>query len=121
MLLNDFFTIDDFKESDNIIDCNIKLNINHPIYAGHFPSQPVVPGVCMMQILAELTSKVLGKKLLIKKANQVKFLVPIIPDKNTALSVNIKYAEQDGDQFKITGSIHNTELTFFKFKGVVGA
>lgn len=120
MLLNDFFSIDDLKQSDSTIDSNIKLNINHPIYAGHFPSQPVVPGVCMMQILAELTSEALGKEVLIKTANQVKFLIPVIPNKNPELSINIKYAEQDGGQFKVTGSIYKAELTFFKFKGVLG-
>lgn len=121
MLLNNFFAINDFKDNDNTIDSTIKLDVNHSIYKGHFPSQPVVPGVCMMQIIAELTSEALKKEVLIKKATQAKFLIPIIPDKNPELSVNIKYTEQDGEQFKVTGSIYSAELTFFKFKGVLGA
>jgi len=121
MLLNDFFTIDSFQQDETDLTVNISLNPKHAIYKGHFPNQPVVPGVCMMQIVAELTSEALGKEVLIKKANQAKFLIPIIPDKNPDLSVNIKYVEQDGGQFKVTGSIYNAELTFFKFKGVLGA
>ena len=120
MLLNDFFTIDSFQYDDSEVTTNIRLNQEHAIYEGHFPQQAVVPGVCMMQMIAELTSKALDKELLIKKASQAKFLIPIIPDKNPELSVNIKYAEQDGGEFKVTGSIYNTELTFFKFKGVLG-
>lgn len=117
MLLGDFFSIDQQDNNDNIIDSNISLNINHAIYEGHFPQQPVVPGVCMMQMLAELTSKALDKKVVIKKANQAKFLIPIIPQKHSKLNVKIKYSETEDKSLKISGSIHAEDLTFFKFKG----
>ena len=86
---------------------------------GEATLQAVVPGVCMMQILTELTSAVLNKKLKIKKASQAKFLTPIIPDKFPSLKVNIKYQHTEDEQVKITGSIHAGEVTFFKFKGLL--
>ena len=119
MLLGNFFDIEAIACTESSIDCTVTLNIQHPIYAGHFPQQAVVPGVCMMQILTELTSVALKKELALKNASQAKFLIPIIPKKNPGLEVKIKYSAQENGSVKITGSIHAEELTFFKFKGVL--
>lgn len=119
MLQGNFFTINQQNKTENTIDSEISLNTEHPIYKGHFPHQPVVPGVCMMQIIAELTTEAIGTKVAIKKANQAKFLIPIIPQKNPVLTVKIKYVAGDEGMLKVTGSIHKEELTFFKFKGML--
>ncbi|BDS15643.1 ApeI family dehydratase [Aureispira anguillae] len=119
MLQGDFFSLTQQNITENTIDSQISLMVDHSIYQGHFPQQPVVPGVCMMQILAELTTEALGKKVRLKKAQQVKFLIPIVPQKNPDLQVKIKYATNDNGTLKITGSIHSEELTFFKFKGTL--
>lgn len=121
MLLGDFFTIDKQEKSDSSIESLISLNVQHPIYQGHFPQQPVVPGVCTMQILAELTSKALDKKVFIKKAQQAKFLIPIVPQNAPQLTVKITYSETLEGPLKIAASIHAGELTFFKFKGLFSA
>lgn len=118
MLLNNFFTITTQETTENAINSTIALNVNHPIYQGHFPNQPVLPGVCMMQILAELTSNAIGRDVAIKNSSQSKFLVPIIPQKFPTLEVKITYVVSEDASLKINGSIHASELTFFKFKGV---
>jgi len=118
MLLGDFFEIETQTTAETTIDSQIALNVNHPIYEGHFPQQPVVPGVCMMQLMAELTSEALGRKVQLKKAHQAKFLVPIVPQNAPKLMVNIKYVEQEAGSLKITGAIKDEKVTFFKFKGL---
>lgn len=119
MLQGDFFTIDQQETTETSIRSNISLNVEHPIYQGHFPQQPVVPGVCMMQILAELITNALKQKVALKKASQAKFLIPIIPQKNPALAVQIKYNKNEDGSYKINASILNGETTFFKFKGIL--
>lgn len=119
MLQGNFFRINQQDKTEGTVDTEISLNVNHPIYKGHFPDQPVVPGVCMMQIIAELTTTAIGKKVAIKKANQAKFLIPIIPQKNPILEVKIKYTIGNEGILNVTGSIHQKMLTFFKFKGIL--
>ena len=51
MLLNDFFTINDKVSSATEIWAELFINADHKIFEGHFPNQPVVPGVCMMHML----------------------------------------------------------------------
>lgn len=50
------------------------------VYRGHFPAQPVTPGVLMLQAVAELLSQAAGKPLTIKKVNNVKYLAMMGPD-----------------------------------------
>jgi 3-hydroxyacyl-[acyl-carrier-protein] dehydratase len=120
MLQGDFFETKQQETTESTINSQISLNVAHPIYKGHFPQQPVVPGVCMMQILAELSTSALGKKVALKKASQAKFLVPIIPQKNPLLNVNIKYSSNEDGSLKISASIQDSTVTFFKFKGTLG-
>ncbi|CAA6818985.1 MAG: 3-hydroxyacyl-[acyl-carrier-protein] dehydratase [uncultured Aureispira sp.] len=119
MLQGDFFTTKQQEIIENTIHSQISLNVEHPIYKGHFPQQPVVPGVCMMQIVAELSTAALGKKVSLKKANQAKFLIPIIPQKNPLLDVKIKYTSNEDGSLKISASIQDSTVIFFKFKGTL--
>ena len=46
MLLDNFYTILSSESSDSTIwTIQVKLNPGHPVYQGHFPGHPVVPGV----------------------------------------------------------------------------
>lgn len=119
MLQGDFFSINQQDIGEQTIESAITLNTEHPIYKGHFPDQPVVPGVCMMQMIAELTSQALEQKVALKRASQAKFLVPIIPQKHPKLTVTIKYVSNEQNELKVSGSIQEGEITFFKFKGIL--
>jgi len=50
------------------------------VYQGHFPGQPVTPGVLMLQAVTELLSQAAGKPLALQKVNNVKYLAMMGPD-----------------------------------------
>lgn len=52
MLLNDFFKITDIKNADKYT-ISIEMNPKHDIYKGHFPGNPITPGVCLTQMVKE--------------------------------------------------------------------
>lgn len=54
MLINDFYTTTNVQQNDADYSCLIVFNAGHSIFSGHFPGHPVVPGVCMMEIVKEL-------------------------------------------------------------------
>ena len=57
----------------------VVLNAEHAIFQGHFPGQPVLPGVCMVQIAIRIASAMRGEALRMREARSVKFLAPVDP------------------------------------------
>ena len=118
MLLNDFFTINDKVFSATEIWAELYINADHKIFEGHFPNQPVVPGVCMMQMIKEIVEHVLGKETNLVKAADIKFLAVINPQQNNMVHASIKYADDESGNINIVASLFKDELVHFKFKGM---
>ena len=55
---------------------------------------PITPGVCMLQIIKELTEKITQKKLFLSKTSQVKFMTLINPHTAGELSLQMELIEQ---------------------------
>ena len=117
MLLNDFFTINNMESSASEIWAELLMNAGHKIFEGHFPGQPVVPGVCMMQMIKEIVEQVLGKETNLVKAADMKFLAVINPKENNLIHASIKYAADESGAINIVASLFKDELVHFKFKG----
>lgn len=117
MLLNDFFTINNKEFSATEIWAELFINADHKIFEGHFPNQPVVPGVCMMQMIKEIVEHVIGKETNLEKAADMKFLAVINPQQNNLIHATIKYAVDESGIINIVASLFKDELVHFKFKG----
>jgi 3-hydroxyacyl-[acyl-carrier-protein] dehydratase len=117
MLQGNFYTVLENQTRDGSMDVLLEINPDHHIFEGHFPQVPVVPGVCMMQIVKELAESFTGKKLRLTKADHLKFLTIINPRENKLLQVNLAIAAAAIEAFQITASFSYKETTFFKFKG----
>lgn len=94
-ILKDFYTLHSYDKSENgTYLAKITLNKNHDIFKGHFPGNPVAPGVCMMQIVKDLAEKILHQKLFLTSASNVKFMAIINPDENPDLTLDISITEE---------------------------
>ena len=117
MLLDHFFTIQEQNITNNTLQGIIHFDASHPIFKGHFPEQPVVPGVCMMQTFTEMLEKVLDKKMQLQKADQLKFLAVINPLENAAVNVEFTFEEKEDGTVSVNGRLFKAELNFLKFRG----
>ncbi len=97
MLLENFYTIKSKQVNEDQINHTFEIEINnkHAIFKGHFPDNPVMPGVCMMQIIKEITESVIGKKIFMEKCSNVKFLAIINPDKTSKLTLELQITKID--------------------------
>ncbi|MBS1934927.1 MAG: hydroxymyristoyl-ACP dehydratase, partial [Bacteroidetes bacterium] len=59
MLQGNFFTITSIAHENISVKAVLELNPAHDIFKGHFPETPVVPGVCMLQMLKEVMENIL--------------------------------------------------------------
>ncbi|MBD8083587.1 3-hydroxyacyl-ACP dehydratase [Chryseobacterium caseinilyticum] len=97
-ILTDFYTLESSEKLENgSFSANITLNKDHNIFNGHFPGNPVTPGVCMMQIVKELTEEFTGKKLFLKSASNVKFMAIINPFETPDLTMQLDIKEIENE------------------------
>ncbi|MGE5424184.1 MAG: hypothetical protein ACM3N9_02405, partial [Syntrophothermus sp.] len=47
---------------------------DHPVFAGHFPENPVTPGVFQIRIIHELVAEATGKSLRLTFCDNIKYL-----------------------------------------------
>ncbi len=97
MILKNFYKINSKEktEDENTFSFEIEINKDHPIFEGHFPDNPVMPGVCMMQIIKEITEDIVGTKLFMEKCSNVKFMAVINPRINSILNLEIKIFDEN--------------------------
>lgn len=97
-ILTNFYTLESSEKSENgSFVAKIKLNPDHEIFKGHFPGNPVTPGVCMMQIVKDLTENFTASKLFLKSASNVKFMAIINPFETPDLVLQLDITEKDGE------------------------
>lgn len=82
----------------------IALDAAHAIYAGHFPGNPITPGVVILQIISELAELTLGRGLRVKEFVNVKYLSVLSPVEHPRAVVELQLSEADG-QVKVKAAI----------------
>ena len=87
------------------------VTINEPYFQGHFPGQPVMPGVLSLESIAQTTAFLmlyelddpLKKNMFISGVDGVRFRRLIVP----------------GDQLHINIRLKSKKLTLYKFEGTI--
>ena len=117
MLQGNFYKVVSNQSNNGSLHALLELNADHHIFDGHFPEVPVVPGVCMMQMVKELVEDFTGQRLRLSKADHLKFLTIINPRDNKLLHVDIAVSSNSVKAFLVTAAFFHEDTTFFKFKG----
>jgi 3-hydroxyacyl-[acyl-carrier-protein] dehydratase len=95
----------------------IELNPAHEIFNGHFPGNPILPGVCMVQILKELLINYSGCKLILKNAGSIKYLSFIDPLVNNIIHFNVEMNKTENGDISSKATLNSESVVFCRFKG----
>ena len=115
--MNALFLYQTLSRSKTELSCVIDINPNHAVFRGHFPDRPVMPGVCMIQMMVDAFTQQENEKVELRAASMIKFVNLWLPDQNDEVQMHISY-ERLGPEIKIKNcTISTADLTFFKFKG----
>lgn len=119
MLQQSLYTVEESYQESNgkRITAIIRLNPDHEIFSGHYPGNPVLPGVCIIQNLKELMMSHSGGSMVFKILESVKYYSVINPALNTLLRFDIQTAgtECDGTSFK--ASIYFESVVYCRVRG----
>jgi len=128
MLLNKFFSIssvNEFREENQpSIDSNHKhlvrvdINPDHSIFKGHFPGNPVVPGVCQIQMVTEILGEIHHKKIWLAYADNIKFLSMINPVAKGSFSFELNYRLISDEEMDVTAVAFKDQIPFLKIKAI---
>ncbi len=117
MSLQSLYNISEFRLEGAEFSARIAFNPAHEIFSGHFPGQPVVPGVCLIHIIKEIANMILARELQMTNAGNVKFLHMIDPNENPEVSIRGSFKIEEEVQVVINANISGNDLVFCKFKG----
>lgn len=118
ILLDNFYRLTQKDATPGVVKARISINKAHRIFEGHFPGLPVVPGVCMLQMVREIMEVHVGHELKIIVAENMKFLSVINPHQNVEVEAAINYTEE-GDKVLINATLFAGTTTFFKLKATL--
>ena len=116
MLRDKFYELKTLKpvgDSDNEFEAVVRLNKDSEIFKGHFPDNPIAPGVCMVQILKELTSKITKTKLTMQSASNIKFMALINPELTPDVKFTI-HITQENDTIQVRNKCYLDEIIALK-------
>lgn len=114
MLNNSFYQVINKQETEGSITLTVKFNAAHKIFEGHFPGQPVVPGVCMLQIIKEQLAGHVQKQIILREAAQVKYLNMVTPATVPVADIVIAFQFTDEQQCTVTATITANTTTYCK-------
>lgn len=83
------------------------VTINEPFFQGHFPDQPIMPGVLIIEAMAQVAgvmafrSGVEGKSVYFMSIDNAKFRRPVVP--GDQIIMEIKVLKQRGNVWKFAG------------------
>lgn len=67
---------------------------DHPAFAGHFPDQPIVPGVVLLDYVEQLFHAALDARAVVAGIPVAKFLRPVLPGETLLVGLESMSPEQ---------------------------
>ncbi|MBJ2123497.1 3-hydroxyacyl-ACP dehydratase [Flavobacterium sp. IB48] len=119
MILQDFYKIlSEEKVSDSKYIITILVNEKHEVFKGHFPGNPIMPGVCMIQIIKELTESITKSSLMIQSLANVKFMALINPEVTPELRLELDVTTTEDNLVKVKNTTYFNDTTALKLSTV---
>jgi len=119
MLLKDFYNVLSLDKIDGQkYNAVISINEKHEVFKGHFPGNPVMPGVCMMQIIKELAEQISGSSLMMQSLSNVKFMALINPEVTPELKLELEVTETEDQTIKVKNTTSFNETVALKMGSV---
>lgn len=114
---NSLFTIDRISaEIDGKSLYKATIDVGNRIFDGHFPSTPVVPGVCTISMIKRCVADIIScDKIHFIAIKECKFLGAIVPAQHSSVDVSITL-KRDAEFTEVTALVFSGETTMVKLR-----
>jgi 3-hydroxyacyl-[acyl-carrier-protein] dehydratase len=112
-MLSDYYTVNRQRNEGDTAVFEVSLNPASAVYRGHFPNQPVAPGVCNIQMIKECVERLTGRALRMSYLAQCRLTTLLTPQQYPDLQVRIRLLENSDTLVRAHTLIGQGEATFF--------
>ncbi|MEI6456531.1 MAG: 3-hydroxyacyl-ACP dehydratase [bacterium] len=126
MLNHSFFSIEKVSREETIalsdpqapekFIVEVMIHPGHPVFEGHFPGNPVIPGVCQVQMVTEILEEIYRKKFRLTEADNIKFLSMINPIETNKLSIALSCRHSDEENIIVNATASAGDKSYLKLK-----
>lgn len=101
------------------------VTVNEPFFQGHFPGAPVMPGVLIVEAMAQVAgilafkSGVPGRSVYFMSIEKVKFRKPVMPGDQLRLEVNVTHRRGNVWKFAANASAEGQLKSEAEFTAMV--
>ena len=103
-------------EEEGVFRYEVRIDESSPIFKGHFPNTPVLPGVLFIEIICRALELQFNKSISIKTATSIKYLSVVDPRVHKVLHLEIAPANE-GSPITLTATLKDDATLFYKMKG----
>lgn len=82
------------RTADDLPVLHFCFAADQPVFAGHFPGHPILPGVFQMEMARVAAEVILGGAMIVRGITKAKFRRPILPAET--IRVELKISENSG-------------------------
>lgn len=112
---NTFYTIKQLSTKEDGIRATVEIMEKHPIFKGHFPNEPIVPGVCTLAMIRKCLRIYYRRDLSFMKIKECKFISVVQPEAGLTLSIDIIFLKDSA----ISAIVSHSEKTVIKLKATI--
>lgn len=91
------------------------------VYEGHFPGQPVSPGVCNIQMVKECAEQIAGRELVLNYVQQCRLTTLVTPTVHAQVEVAVELTPTSDSAYRFRATIGRGEDIYLDIKGELNA
>lgn len=80
----------------NTIRHEVAVGGTEPVFKGHFPSHPILPGVMLIAFARDALASMVGHRPRLIRIVRQRFIQPVLPDTVVTVECNVKETSADG-------------------------
>ena len=115
------------NKMDKTVVVKVERRFSHPVFKGHFPGMPIVPGIIIVEALAQTAGIVVShylsdykeKSVLFMSVSKAKFRKPIFPGDTVSLEVNFLNKVRDVYKFYGAAKVNNVLASESEFSAMI--
>jgi 3-hydroxyacyl-[acyl-carrier-protein] dehydratase len=80
-------------QADGAHSFEFKFSPDDPVFAGHFPNRPILPGIFQLEIVRMAAEWVQNRPLAVNEIAKAKFQRPVLPGETLKLNLKLSTVE----------------------------